>query len=114
LVKMKIYLDYENHGRVEKILRKIISFAPEKYFFDYEYSYGKEKKIHETVVSILSNIEEKIKNKQLFTMFIFYLYNHSGWDMKALLDDEFDVPSGRNKVLDLIRSPNFGLKYPIV
>ena len=113
LVKANLYLELQFNGKVETIIRSILSREYIEEFFDIEPILSLDE-VELAVLDILVNLKEKFDDQKLVETLVSYLSYEVSLDFRDKLKDEFDIPNRLSFVQDRIKSYNYALSFPFV
>lgn len=113
IAQIGIYADLGNQGKVDALIIPYLKELGDARFFREEYLYMSSD-ILEQLAKALGQAQKKMGKSRMFNAFLLKLYGESSPQMRSFLEDETEISLKESQLLRVIKSPSFGVRYPLV
>ena len=113
LIRMNIYLELRLNGKVENLIRNVLSKDFWEDFFLIEPLLDNEM-VERVTLDILVNLKEKFDDQKLLETLVAYISYEASLNFRDKLKDEFDLPDRLSYIQERIQSYNYSLSFPFV
>lgn len=114
IYQIYLYQKLQFHGKVESLINSIITKDYVESFFVGDHIDFISDEVNEKIIDMLIEIQENIKDKQLFETLISSISFGVGESLREFIIEEFNIPNKLSYVQTRIKSVYYGTRLPFV